>query len=414
MNVNLLPTLSDDGLSAGQVNQRQLEIALSAIAEATGPTRNAPLNLCLILDHSGSMQGDPLQTVKQAAQSLVDRLSDGDRIAVVVFDHAAKVLVGSQVASNPEDIKRQIERLEPHGGTAIDQGMKVGIEQLAIGKKGTVSQAFLLTDGENEHGDNERCLQFAQLAAGYNITLNAFGFGYHWNQDILEQIADAGGGTLTFIERPDDAVAAFNQLFSRIESVGLTNAHLVLELSSGVRLAELKPIAQVAPETIELPVQNEGNAQVVRIGDLLVDSRRTLLTNLYIDPLPAGQHTIAYLQVRYDDPAQNATGLVSERIPINITVTNNYQPQPKPEVQQSILSLAKYRQTQIAEDKLKQGDLAGAATMLQFAAKTALQMGDKNGATVLQENATRLQDGQELSDADRKKTRMASKTVLGE
>jgi Ca-activated chloride channel homolog len=410
MDVNLLSALSDDSLLPNQVNQRQLSIAVSAIA--SGSERNAPLNLCLILDHSGSMSGEPLETVKQAAQSLVDRLQTSDRLAVVVFDHAAKVLVASQPATDTTKIKAQIGRLEPQGGTAIDQGMKLGIEQLADGRQGKISQAFLLTDGENEHGDNQRCLQFAELAASYNITLNAFGFGYHWNQDILEQIADAGGGSLTFIERPEDAVTSFNALFTRISSVGLTNAHLLLTFSPGVKLAELKPIAQVMPETVELPVQYEDETAVVRIGDLLIDSPRKLLANLYIDPQPEGLPILAYLQVRYDDPASNKTGLLSERIPITVKVSRDYQPNPNSEVQQSILTLAKYRQTQIAEAKLSQGDRTGAATMLQSAAETALQMGDKNAATVLQENATRLQSGADLSESDRKKTRMASKTML--
>jgi len=38
----------------------------------------------------------------------------------------------------------------------------LGIEELAKAKKETISQAFLLTDGENEHGDNNRCLKFAE------------------------------------------------------------------------------------------------------------------------------------------------------------------------------------------------------------------------------------------------------------
>ncbi|MBW4552015.1 MAG: VWA domain-containing protein [Aphanocapsa sp. GSE-SYN-MK-11-07L] len=410
MDVNLLSALSDDSLLPNQVNQRQLSIAVSAIA--SGSERNAPLNLCLILDHSGSMSGEPLETVKQAAQSLVDRLQASDRLSVVVFDHAAKVLIASQLAADTAKIKAQIGRLEPQGGTAIDQGMKLGIEQLADQRQGKISQAFLLTDGENEHGDNQRCLQFAELAASYNITLNAFGFGYHWNQDILEQIADAGGGSLTFIERPEDAVNSFNALFTRISSVGLTNAHLLFTFSPGVKLAELKPIAQVMPETVELPVQSEGETAVVRIGDLLIDSPRKLLANLYIDPQPEGLPILAYLQVRYDDPASSKTSLLSERIPITVKVSQDYQPKPNPEVQQSILTLAKYRQTQIAEAKLNQGDRTGAATMLQSAAETALQMGDKNAATVLQANATRLQSGADLSESDRKKTRMASKTML--
>ncbi|NEO96882.1 MAG: hypothetical protein F6K56_45015, partial [Moorea sp. SIO3G5] len=69
---------------------------------------------------------------------------------------------------------------------------------------------------------------------------------------------------------------------------------------------------------------------------------------------------------------------------------------------------------QIAETKLQQGDRVGAATMLQTAAKTAIQMGDKGAATVLQTNATILQTGEDLSEADRKKTRIVSKTLLQE
>jgi len=66
---------------------------------------------------------------------------------------------------DPASIKRQIEQLRPAGGTAIDEGIKLGIEELGKGKKETISQAFLLTDGENEHGDDSRCLKLAKLAA---------------------------------------------------------------------------------------------------------------------------------------------------------------------------------------------------------------------------------------------------------
>jgi Ca-activated chloride channel family protein len=87
-------------------------------------------------------------------------------------------------------------------------------------------------------------------------------------------------------------------------------------------------------------------------------------------------------------------------------------PQVNADVQNHLLALAKYRQTQLAEQKLQQGDRAGAVTMLQSASKTALQMGDYNASTILQDNATRLQTGTTLSEAERKKTRIASKTIL--
>ena len=411
MKVGLNPVLNDGNIDAHQTSsQRQLEMSIRAIADA--PSRNVPLNLCLILDHSGSMNGRPLETVKQAASRLVEKLSQGDRLSVVVFDHRAKVLVSNQVIDNPATIKRQIAQLKADGGTAIDEGLKLGIEEMAKGKREAISQAFLLTDGENEHGDNNRCLKLAELAASYNLTVNTLGFGDRWNQDILERIADAGGGTLSLIAKPEQVIDEFGKLFNRIQSVGLTNSYLLLELMPGVRLAELKPIAQVAPDTIELPVQKEGDRFIVRLGDLMTDLERVVLANLYIGQMPEGKQTIARLQIRYDDPGIDRTGLVSEVIPVEANFVPNYQPVLNPQVQKSILALAKYRQTKLAETKLQQGDRAGAATMLQTAAKTALQMGDKSAATVLQTSATRLQEGQELSESDRKKTRIVSKTVL--
>ncbi|HEY9702380.1 MAG TPA: hypothetical protein V6C58_08035, partial [Allocoleopsis sp.] len=238
------------------------------------------------------------------------------------------------------------------------------------------------------------------------------GFGENWNQDVLEKIADQGGGTMRYIEKPEDAVYAFGSLFERIQSVGLTNAYLLFSLMPGVKLAETKPVAQVAPDTIELPLEKEGNQLVVRIGDLMKDVSRIILANMYINQLPEGRQNLANIQIRYDDPARKMTKVLSDIAPVYANVTSVYQPAINPDVQQSILALGKYRQTQIAEQKLKQGDKSGAATMLQTAAKTALQMGDKQAATVLQSSATQLQQGGDLSEADRKKTRIVSKTIL--
>jgi Ca-activated chloride channel family protein len=411
MKVGLQPLLNDSHVDAHQASsQRQLSIALAAIAEHQD---NAiPLNLCLVLDHSGSMNGAPLKTVKKAALELVDRLKPSDRLAIVAFDHKAKTLVPNQAVEDLDTIKTCLQRLSPEGGTAIDEGMKLGIEEAAKGKQDRASQIFLLTDGENEHGDNDRCLKLAKLASDYTITLNTLGFGAHWNQDVLEQIADTAGGTMVYIESPEQAGEEFSRLFKRAQSVGLTNASLILELAPGVRLAELKPIAQVAPETVELTVeQDDAQTYRVRLGDLMT-AERIVLANLYISQLPPGNQAIASVQVQYDDPTTGQAAQRSERVPVYAEVQDTYAAQPNDTVQKSILALAKYRQTQIAETKLQQGDRAAAATMLQTAAKTALQLGDQSAATVLQKSATCLQSGAELSESDRKKTRIVSKTVL--
>ncbi|MDZ7995128.1 MAG: vWA domain-containing protein [Nostoc sp. EfeVER01] len=426
MKVKLLSALNDNNVDVAQTSsQRQLAITIFALAGESD--QNLPLNLCLILDKSGSMHGHPIKTVIQAVEGLIDRLKVGDRISVVAFSGTAEVIIPNQAIKDPESIKTQIKsKLTASGGTAIADGLELGITELMKGTRGAVSQAFLLTDGHGESGlriwkwdigrdDNKRCLKLAQKAAKLNLTINTFGFGNSWNQDLLEKIADVGGGTLAHIEHPEQAVEQFSRLFGRIQSIGLTNAYLLLSLVPNVRLAELKPIAQVAPDTIELPVEPEADGSfAVRLGDLMQDVERVVLANIYLGQLPEGKQAIAHLQIRYDDPLVNEEGLLSPLIPMYADVVRAYQPTSNPQVQQSILALAKYRQTQLAEAKLQQGDRTGAATMLQTAAKTALQIGDKGAATVLQTSATRLQAGEELSEADLKKTRIVSKTVLQE
>jgi Ca-activated chloride channel family protein len=412
MRVTLKSALSDSHIDANQSrSQRQLMLSIAATSEQINT--NLPVNLCLVLDHSGSMQGQPLETVKKAALSLIESLGVNDRLSVIAFDHRAKVIIPSQ---SPQDdqtlIRSKIQKLQAGGGTAIDEGIKLGIQESATAGKGYVSHIFLLTDGENEHGDNQRCLKLAEVAAEYGITLNTLGFGDHWNQDILEKIADLAGGTLSYIERPEQALIEFTRLFNRLQSVRLTNAFLQLELTPYTRLAELKPIAQVAPETVEMGLQKEGNFYITRLGDLMANEEKILLLNLYIEQIPPGNYTIAKVKIRYDDPATGQKGIESATININIDSQATYQSQLNDQVHKSILTLAKYRQTQIAEEKLKQGDRVAAATMLQTAANTALKLGEKNAATVLQTNATRLQVGEELSEGDLKKTRIVAKTRL--
>lgn len=403
--------LNDTSISSENTStQRQLAVSVKAVKD--DEVNRSPLNICLILDRSGSMVGKPLDNVKQAVGAFVDKLTIDDTISIIAFNHEAQVIVSNQNVTNKEAIRNSITSLSADGGTAIDEGMRLGIQEINRGKEKRVSQILLLTDGENEHGDNGRCLKLAELASEYNITINTMGFGNNWNQKVLEAISDKANGSLSHIEFADQATQEFQKLLARMESVGLTNAYLLLELAEDVRLAELKPVAQVAPETVELqPKRDENNLQkfTIRLGDLMTQER-VILSNLYLGKLSLGNQSVATVQVRYDN--LKGETMLSEVIPVNIQVQAQYQPEVNTQIQKSVLTLAKYRQTQLAQEKLEQGDSLAAATLLQTAAKTAIQLGDETGATILQTSATRLQGGAQLSDAEKKKTQMAAKTTI--
>jgi len=137
--------------------------------------------------------------------------------------------------------------------------------------------------------------------------------------------------------------------------------------------------------------------------------KRVVLANLYVGQSTRGQ-AIATLQVRYDDPALNQTGLLTETIPVEANVLRLFQTAPNPQVQPHILALAKYRQTQLAEASCNKaialgGDDAANGCETRCKWETEPQPFCKQA---------RLQSGEDLTDADRKKTRIVSKTVLQE
>ncbi len=411
MKVNITSYLSDRNIDHQARNsQRQLSLAISALK--TEQERDLTINLCLVIDTSSSMIGKPLDMVKQAAIAIIRELHPGDHISVIAFNDRATTIVENQLIHDIGAIEAKILGLVADGGTALDQGMKLGIKEVARGRQNTVSQIFLLTDGENEDGRDQRCLKLAQLASEYSITINTFGFGQNWNQDVLETIADSTNGTLIYIEKPETAIEKFKMLLARLQSVGLTNCRITIELKPGVRLAEFKPIAQVFPETVELPANLRGNIVTLGLGDLMTQVEKVVLINLYINQLPLGEHPIANITVIYDDPALGRNNLESMSLPIYVEVQSPYQPKINQQVQNSILTLAKYRQTKIAETQLLKGDRQSAVTMLQNAANIAVQLGDISGAKVLQNSAEKVQKSLDLSPEEQKKTRLASKTIL--
>ena len=64
-----------------------------------------PANFALVLDRSGSMDGEKMDNVKEAIGYVVDHLSDDDLVSVTIFDDQVETLIPSQPAKNREEIK---------------------------------------------------------------------------------------------------------------------------------------------------------------------------------------------------------------------------------------------------------------------------------------------------------------------
>ena len=309
-------------------------VLVEAQPSATATQARMPLNLALVLDHSGSMKGAKLAAVKEAVKIVINQLAPTDIVSVVIFDDNVRVVVGAQPASDKAGLAKLVDGIKDGGGTAMSLGMNVGLTELRkYASAGTVSRMILLTDGVT-YGDADRCRRIADDAGAAGIGIHPLGIGADWDEDLLDNIGQRSSGMpAEFIRRADDALALFERQLQSAVSVSVRNVVLTVRLPAGVTP---KRNVKVLPLISELPRDTLSDREaVVTIGDLERGSPQAVLLELMVEPKPAGTFRIAQAEVSYDIP-----GGVQERVRADAVVTFTNEVVPPGEANAVVLNYA--------------------------------------------------------------------------
>lgn len=159
------------------------------------------LAMVLVLDRSGSMDGEKLEMARTAARSAVELLGERDQVSVLAFDDQTWVISEMQPAGNRGQISDQISRLQPGGGTSMYPAMELAAEMLNSASA-RLKHVILLTDGISNSGDFEG---LAQRMAAAKVTVSVVALGPEDATDsrLLKAIARIGRGR--FYAAPDAA-----------------------------------------------------------------------------------------------------------------------------------------------------------------------------------------------------------------
>src|ERR1051326_3491530 len=116
----------------GSFRHVDFHVQVQQAANKAKPERT-PLTLALVLDRSGSMQGEKMQIAKQAALAVLDRLDERDQAAVVVFDDRIDV-IQAKAAVTPAikaSIRAALVQIEARANTALHEGWLTGCKAIA-------------------------------------------------------------------------------------------------------------------------------------------------------------------------------------------------------------------------------------------------------------------------------------------
>ena len=179
-----------------------------------------PLNVTLVLDASGSMaDGDRVDIARAAAEAIRQSLRRDDLISVVHFtDEVISELSVEHARPDSRNVRRSIERLEPHGSTNVQAGLDLGVSLAHEARRerpNAHNYVILMSDGV-ANVDATNPFAILESAGDYEsrnpLRLITIGVGIeNYNDYLLEQLAQHGNGWYRYLNDTEQARTTFSR-----------------------------------------------------------------------------------------------------------------------------------------------------------------------------------------------------------
>jgi|HigsolmetaAR202D_1030399.scaffolds.fasta_scaffold00044_60 Ca-activated chloride channel family protein len=370
-----------------------------------------PVNVSFVLDHSGSMKGQKMESARRATSIALDLLDAQDVASVVIFDHRTELLIPATNVTNKRELQDKVSRIRDAGGTKIAPAVEMGLREIERGPApaSAIRRLVLLTDGQTENEDH--CLRQADEAGRRQVPITALGLGQDWNEDLLIEMANRSGGVAEYISQPSEIASFFQNTVQRAQASVVQNANMVLRLVQGVTP---RAVWQVIPLINNLGYRPISDRDVnVHLGEMETGQGQTLLVELLVEPRPVGQYRVGQIEVSYDVPALN---LVAEKSRADVLLTFTGDQSQIAQVNAPIMNIVEKvsafkLQTRALQD-LQGGNVTGATQKLRSAVTRLLNQGELELAQKMEQEISNLEQSGQISSEGQKTMKFGTRKTV--
>lgn len=365
----------------------------------TGAART-PLNLGLVLDRSGSMEGAPLEYAKQACSHIVDLLTPDDVLSIVTFEESVDLLMPPQRVTDKAAIKAGLQGLVAGNTTNLYDGIALGTQQvLQLDDRRRATRLVLLTDGEPTVGikDFGALVQHAGEVKSRGVTITFLGFGPDYNEELLATMAKRAGGNYYYIPRPELIPEVFRAELEELLTIVARNLSLEMHLARWVSLRA----------STGMSVPPGERAFTIPLADVERGATLHQVFDLEFPNHPVGFYRVAWGTLTYDDCLTGSQCRQDLDFVIEFTPdATRYGVPPNPLVAQSLQVAIASRAVEKTIMGLKTGTLSGADAILELQKTQALLL--QEGRTAEAQEVTLALRALQSGDAG-----SAEKTLMG-
>lgn len=391
-----------------RLNEPQLIYALLEVG-ARRPDEKfpaPPLNICLLLDRSTSMQGEKMDVAKAAAKQVMQTLRPEDIFSMVIFSDRAEVLIPAAYQGDRTKLQGQVQMIQPGGATEIYHGLEAGLEEVRRGRDpNRINHIILLTDGHT-YGDEQSCLGLAEEAARLNIGISSLGIGSDWNDIFLDALASRTGSNSTYISRPQDIQRLLLEKFKAFANTFAEDVLLELKQAEAV---ELNYAFRLQPESGPITVQAP-----LHLGPVMQDTPLNILFEFLVQPSAARADLVTLLDgaLRVIVSARPIP-VAPIRLKLDREVADTPQTDPPPAAILNALSrLTLYRLQERALQEANAKDYDSATRHLKNLAFLLLTQGKKELAKTALLEAENMQRMQSISKEGGKEIKYGTRALL--